>query len=191
MMCRTSVTRCRLIEQQAAHHGLEIVRWYRLDGISAWKDNGECKAMVRQMLDAAYRGEFRVVVVWAADRICRSGIEELLRLLRELRERHCTLMSVQEPWLNGSDATTELLAAVSAWVAQQESSRRSERTRAGMARARAEGRQVGGRKAGAKDRKPSARVNRSAGVRAAWSGPGGAARRAALGDRNRARAAAS
>jgi DNA invertase Pin-like site-specific DNA recombinase len=66
------------------------------------------------MLDDAHRGEFSVLVVWAVDRLCRQGIEELLRLIRELRERNVSLVSHQEPWLNGSDATTELLAAVSA-----------------------------------------------------------------------------
>ena len=40
--------------------------------------------------------------------------------------------------------TTELLAAVAAWVATQESARRSERIRAGLARRRAEGKPMGG-----------------------------------------------
>jgi DNA invertase Pin-like site-specific DNA recombinase len=71
-----------------------------------------------------HRGEFSVLVVWAVDRLCRQGIEELLRLIRELRERNVSLVSHQEPWLNGSDATSELLAAVAAWIATQESVRR-------------------------------------------------------------------
>ena len=71
--------------------------------------------------------------------VLRKGIEELVRLIRELRERNVSLVSHQEPWLNGSDATTELLAAVAAWVATQESVRRSERIRAGLARRREEG----------------------------------------------------
>jgi DNA invertase Pin-like site-specific DNA recombinase len=54
-------------------------------------------------------------------------------LIRELDERNVSLVSHQEPWLNGSDATSELLAAVAAWVATQESVRRSERIRAGLA----------------------------------------------------------
>ena len=37
------------------------------------------------MLDDAHRGEFSVLVIWAVDRLCRQGIEELLRLIRELR----------------------------------------------------------------------------------------------------------
>lgn len=86
-----------------------------------------------------------MIVVWAVDRICREGIEELLKLIRELRERHATLVSIQEPWLNGSDATTELLAGIAAWVAHQESARCSERIKLGLARRRAEGKPVGSR----------------------------------------------
>lgn len=58
-----------------------------------------------------------------------------------------------------------------------------------MARARSEGKTVGGRKAGAKDKRRGAKEQRSQAVRDAWSGPAGKARRAALAERNRARAA--
>jgi DNA invertase Pin-like site-specific DNA recombinase len=74
-------------------------------------------------------------------------------------------VSIQEPWLNGSDATTELLAAVSAWVAHQESARRSARIRARLERRRSEGKPVGGRRPGAKDKKP----RKTEGYKQAWA----------------------
>jgi DNA invertase Pin-like site-specific DNA recombinase len=46
--------------------------------------------------------------------------------------------------INGSEATTDLLAAVAAWVATQESVRRCERIRAGLARRRTQGKPMGG-----------------------------------------------
>jgi hypothetical protein len=76
---------------------------------SAYK--GEHRHALQGMLADAHRGEFSVLVVWAVDRLCRHGIEELLRLIRELRERNVSLVSHQEPWLNGSDATSELLGS--------------------------------------------------------------------------------
>ena len=93
----------------------------------------------------------------AADWLSRGGIEALLRIFREFRERDCAVLSVQEPWLNGSDATTGLMLAIAGWVAEQESTRRSEQIRAGMARARAEGKKIGGRQPKAKDRRPRRR----------------------------------
>ena len=144
------------LERFCEHHGYEITKRYLLSDTSAF--NGAHRATLKAMLDDAWRGEFSVLVCWAADRVSRGGIEELLALIRQLRERHCTLASVREPWLNGSDATTELLVAISAWVAQQESQRRSERIKAGLARRRAEGKPIGGAvsKRG-KDRKPRKR----------------------------------
>ena len=151
------------ILQFCEHRGWEITKRYELSDVSAY--NGAHHEMLKQMLDDAYRGEFEVVVCWAADRVSRGGIEELLKLIRELRERNCSLVSVQEPWLNGSDATTELLAAVSAWVAHQESARRSARIRAGLERRRSEGKPVGGRRPGAKDKRP----RKTEGYKQAWA----------------------
>lgn len=130
------------IERLCQHRSLTITRRYVLSDVSA--SNGAHKEMLARMLADAHAGHFNVVVVWAADRLSRGGIEELLRIIRELRERNVVLISVNEPWLSGSDATTELLAAIAAWVAEQESRRRSERVKAGLARRRAQGKPIGG-----------------------------------------------
>jgi putative DNA-invertase from lambdoid prophage Rac len=66
------------------------------------------------------------------------------------------VVSVKESWLNGSPEVQDVLVAFAGWMAQQESSRRSERIRAGLARRKAEGKPVG-RQAGSTDRKPRKR----------------------------------
>jgi DNA invertase Pin-like site-specific DNA recombinase len=139
----------------AAHHGHVVKQVYRLQDASAYKD--EHRNLINLALADAYRGEFKVLIVWAIDRISRGGIEDVFTLYRQFRERGVTLVSVQEPWLNGSDATVELLTAIAAWVAHQESVRRSERIKAGLAQRREKGLPVGGRVPGAKDRKPRQR----------------------------------
>ena len=93
---------------------------------------------------------------WALDRMTREGAEGALRLIRQFRERACTVLSVQEPWLNASPEIADVLVAFAGWMAQQESNRRSERIKAGLARRRAEGKPVG-RQVGAVDRKPRKR----------------------------------
>jgi DNA invertase Pin-like site-specific DNA recombinase len=140
------------MRQFAAHHGHTVKQVYRITDASAFK--GEHRNLLNLALSDAYRGEFKVMIVWAIDRICREGIEDVFRTYREFRERGVTLVSIQEPWLNGTDATVELLTAISAWVARQESVRRSERIKAGLARRRDKGLPVGGRQPGARDRKP-------------------------------------
>jgi DNA invertase Pin-like site-specific DNA recombinase len=130
------------IERLCQHRNLEITRRYILSDVSAF--NGAHKATLAAMLADAHAGHFQVLVVWAADRLSRGGIEELLSIVRQLGERGVKVISVTEPWLSGSDATTELLLSIAAWIANQESKRRSERIKAAMARRRAEGKPMGG-----------------------------------------------
>ena len=151
------------IERLCRHRGLTITRRYLLSDVSA--SNGAHREMLARMLADAHSGHFNVLVVWAADRLSRGGIEELLRIIRELRERNVALISIKEPWLSGSDATTELLAAIAAWVAEQESKRRSERVKAGLARRRAQGKPIGG---AVSKRGKDKRKRRTDGYVAAW-----------------------
>lgn len=144
------------VQQIAEHRGYDVVCEYRTeDSASTYngKANSEYKTAIKAMLDAAHRGEYSVLIVWALDRLSRGGAEATLALLRQLRERGCTVVSVQEPWLSGSPEVMDVLVSFSGWVAQMESTRRSERIKAGLARRKAQGKPVG-RKPGAKDKRP-------------------------------------
>jgi putative DNA-invertase from lambdoid prophage Rac len=164
------------VDRFTAHHGYNVAERYQLSE-SAWnggKDGGEYKATLQRALDDAHKGKFSVLIVWALDRITREGAEGALRIIRQFRERGCTVVSIQESWLNGSAEVQDVLVAFAGWMAKQESDRKSARIRAGLARRKAEGKQLGGRKPGARDQKP----RRRAGYEAAWS-EGGARRAAA------------
>jgi DNA invertase Pin-like site-specific DNA recombinase len=84
--------------------------------------------------------------------------------VRQFRERGCTIISIKESWLNGSAEVQDVLVAFAGWMAQQESTRRRERVKAGVARD--EGKKVGGRKPGSKDKPGSARSEAN---KAAWA----------------------
>jgi DNA invertase Pin-like site-specific DNA recombinase len=144
------------VERFAAHHGYEIGQRYELAD-SAWKNGGgrQYQAALRQALADAHAGKFQVLIVWALDRIVRDeegGAETALRIIRQFRERGCSVVSVQESWLNGSPEVQDVLVAFAGWMAQQESRRKSERIRAGLARRRDQGLPVG-RQPGAADKK--------------------------------------
>lgn len=165
------------VERFTAHHGYEVAETYRTAD-SAYKNGGGAayRAALTQALDDAHKGKFSVLIVWALDRIVRdeeSGAETALRIIRQFRERGCTVVSVQESWLNGSPEVQDVLVAFAGWMAQQESKRKSERIRAGLARRKAEGKPVG-RQAGAGDKKSRKR----SGYVKSWEE--GGARRAAL-----------
>jgi hypothetical protein len=100
-----------------------------------------------------------------------GGAEAALRIIRLFRQAGVTVVSVQEPWLNGAGEVQDVLVAFAGWVAERESARKSERIRNGLRRRRAEGKPVG-RQPGAADKKKRKR----AGYVASWEGE---ARRAA------------
>jgi DNA invertase Pin-like site-specific DNA recombinase len=145
------------VETFTGHHGYQIARTYTVSD-SAWKNGGgaEYKAALAQALDDAHAGRFTVLVVWALDRIVRDGAEEALAIFRQFRQRGVTVVSVKESWLNGSPEVQEILISFAGWMARMESQRRSERTKMGLDKRRAEGGHVG-RKPGARDTKPRKR----------------------------------
>jgi len=152
------------VERFAVHHGYDITGRYTVSD-SAWKNGGgaEYKRTLARALDDAHAGRFSVLIVWSLDRIVRNGAEDALRIMRQFRERGCTVVSVKESWLNGSPEVQDVLLAFAGWMAERESARRSERIRAGLERRRAAGKPVG-RQPGVKDKKQRKR----SGYVAAW-----------------------
>lgn len=148
------------VERFTAHHGYDITRTYTTAD-SAYKNGGgtDYKRTLQQALDDAHAGKFKVLVVWALDRIVRdeeSGAEAALRIIRQFRQRGVQVVSVRESWLNGSPEVQDVLVAFAGWMAQMESRRKSERIKAGLARRQSEGKPVG-RQPGVKDKKPRKR----------------------------------
>ena len=62
------------------------------------------------------------------------------------------MVSFQEPWTEVDGPLNEVLYSLVAWMAQYESQRRSERTKAGLERAIKAGKRLG-RPAGSKDKR--------------------------------------
>jgi putative DNA-invertase from lambdoid prophage Rac len=144
----------------AADCGMEVAAEFVTED-SAWQDgssNGkgaEFEAARSEMLAGVRRGKYSVVLVWAIDRLSRKGSEDMMKYLRLLAENGADVRSDQESWLVTSDPMTrELLLGIFATLAKYESTRRSERIKAGLAAKKLRGEKVGGRVKGAKDKKP-------------------------------------
>ena len=116
---------------------------------SAWK-SGNQRELADLIVDARKR-KFQAVLVWALDRLSREGALAILTLVRRLSSNGVKAFSPQESWTEAPGEITELLYALSGWVAKMESQRRSERTKAGLARAIAKGKKLG-RPKGSKDK---------------------------------------
>lgn len=117
---------------------------------SAWK-SGHQKELAHLVKDA-YSRKFDVVLVWALDRLSREGALAILNLTHKLSSYGVKVLSYQESWTEAPGELGEVLYALTGWVARMESQRRSERTKAGLARVKAQGKRLG-RPPGSKDKR--------------------------------------
>lgn len=137
------------LTEWAKNRGYEVVAIYSEEE-SAWK-TGHQRELARLLQDARKR-KFDVMLVWALDRLSREGSLAILSLVHRLKTFGVKVLSYQESWTEAPGELAELLYALTGWVARMESQRRSERTRAGLARVVAQGKRLG-RPPGSKDRR--------------------------------------
>ena len=133
----------------AERRSLEVAHVYQVEQ-SAF--SGAHRRSLDQVIRDARAGHFSVLLVWALDRLSREGPLATLQLVDQLSRAGVQVISLQEPWTEVSGELRDLLLALVGWVARYESQRRSERTRAGLQRAVAEGKRLG-RPPGSKDRR--------------------------------------
>lgn len=121
----------------AAQRGFEIVHEYtdRISGVKAKRPG------LDQLLSDARRGKFDVVLVWAFDRIARST-RHFLEVLDELNHLGIEFVSFRESIDTGGPLGRAVVVIIGA-IAELERNLIIERVRAGMRRARLEGRQIG------------------------------------------------
>ncbi len=95
-----------------------------------------------RMLADARAGRIRAILVWALDRLHRSMLGSIQDVL-ECDRIGVPVISLREPWLDTSGPVRPLLVAIFGWVAEQERARLIERTKAGIERARRQGKRLG------------------------------------------------
>jgi DNA invertase Pin-like site-specific DNA recombinase len=123
----------------AAQRGYEIVAEFT-DTISGTKAK---RPGLNQLLSDTRRGKFDVVLVWAFDRIARS-VRHFLEVLDELTHLQIEFVSFRENVDTGGPLGRAMVAIIGA-IAELERNLIIERVRAGMRRAKLEGRQIGRR----------------------------------------------
>jgi DNA invertase Pin-like site-specific DNA recombinase len=100
-----------------------------------------------QMFLHAHQGKFDLVLFWSLDRFSRSGTLYTLQKLNELTACKVGWLSYQEQYLDSAGQFKDVVISIMATIAKIEREKISERTKAGLARAK----NVGKR---GKDKKP-------------------------------------
>ena len=138
-----------ILIEWAERRGFQVVAVYAEEE-SAWRDGHQLE--LGKLLNNARKGKFDIVLVWALDRLSREGALAILTLVHRFKVYGVQVISYQESWTEAPGEIGEVLFALTGWVAEMESRRRSERTRAGLARAVRQGK-VLGRPPGSKDKR--------------------------------------
>ena len=127
------------LRAMAQQRGFQIVAEYT-DRISGTKAR---RSGLDDLLGDARRGRFQVVLVWASDRIARS-VRHFLEALDELNRLNVEFVSFRENLDTGGPLGRAVVIIIGA-IAELERNLIIERVRAGMRRARLEGRHIGRR----------------------------------------------
>ncbi|MDD5338194.1 MAG: recombinase family protein [Dehalococcoidales bacterium] len=128
---------------------------------SAWKA-GHQKELGRLLYDLkSGKRKFDYLVVFALDRLSRQGPLTVLSLMDAFKSYGCKVVSIKEPFTNLPYGFDDVVYSLISWAAKYESDRKSQNTRAGLARTLAAGvTKAGkpitklGRPPGSRDRKP-------------------------------------
>lgn len=129
-------TQLMALREYAERRGFQIMGEY-IDYASGARED---RPRYRALLEAARQRRLDVVLVWRYDRFARST-HALVNALKEFHHLGVDFISYQE----NVDTTTpqgELIFTIMASLAQFESALISDRVKAGMARARAQGKRI-------------------------------------------------
>jgi|ERR1700677_4838825 DNA invertase Pin-like site-specific DNA recombinase len=130
----------RQLREFCARHGYEVVHEY-VDHASGKRSDRDA---FKEMFVDASRRVFDTVIFWALDRFSREGVFDTLQHLQRLTSFGVGYRSYTEQYLDSCGLFRDAVVGILAAVAKQERVRLSERTVAGLQRAKAQGR-VGGR----------------------------------------------
>ncbi len=128
------------LREFARLQGLTVVHEY-IDRVSGKHSD---RAQFQKLFADAAQRKFDLVLFWALDRFSREGVSATLQHLERLTSYGVNWRSFTEQYLDSCGVFRDAVLSILATIGKQERIRLSERTLAGLARARKEGR-IGGR----------------------------------------------
>jgi DNA invertase Pin-like site-specific DNA recombinase len=127
------------LRRYALVHGWDIYKEYAEEESGSTANRTEFKKLFAD----AHQRKFDLVLFWSLDRFSREGATATLQHLNTLESYGVGFKSYTEQYLDSTGIFKEAVISILATVAKQERVRLSERTRAGIERAREKGTQLG------------------------------------------------
>lgn len=129
------------LSKWATDRSWDVLDVYRDLG-SAWQTKGD-RAELNRLLTDCHRGKVNVVLVYDLSRLTRKGPLDMLLTLKRFADNGAQVYSYMESWLNVPSEFHPVMVALYGYFAELFSRQLSARTKAGMARAKANGKKLG------------------------------------------------
>ncbi len=136
---QTTGNQTRQLRAFCRKRGFEVVAEYADDASGGTGDRPGFKRMFAD----AHKRQFDGVVFWSLDRFSREGVLPTLQRLEQLTAYGVQWVSYSEQYLDSTGPFKEAVIGIMAALARQEKVRISERTKAGLERAKAQGKTLG------------------------------------------------
>lgn len=139
---QTELNQVTILEKWAVDRDWEIVGRYCETG-SAWQHADQKE--LHRLIEDCRKGLAPTVIVYDLSRLSRGGPLATLTILKQLTEVGVQVKSYRDSWIEQftHPSLRDALIGFLGFVNEDESRRISERTKAGMARAKAQGKHVG------------------------------------------------
>src|SRR5436309_4691056 len=134
-----SENQLRELRDFAGRRGWEILAQF----VDADVRGDAARPQLQALLRAAHEKRFDVAVFWSLDRMTRAGVKDAIDTLYALDSAGVAFHSFREPYVNSLGPWRDAVIGLLATLAKMEKIRLSERTKAGLARARAQGKVIG------------------------------------------------
>ncbi len=103
----------------------------------------DTKPQLERLFQDAHQGKFNIIVFWAWDRITRKGPQDAFAILLKMESLGIDFWSYREQYMNTLGPWRDVVLSIITTIAAEETKRISERVKAGLKRARIEGKTLG------------------------------------------------
>src|SRR5437867_8781188 len=134
-----SENQLRELRDFAGRRGWEILAQF----VDADVRGDAARPQLQALLRAAHEKRFDVALFWSLDRMTRAGVKDAIDTLYALDSAGVAFHSFREPYVNSLGPWRDAVIGPLATLAKMEKVRLSERTKAGLARAKDNGTRLG------------------------------------------------
>lgn len=129
------------LREYANNQGWRVVE--ELVDVASGSKSKDARRGLDNVFTLAHRRKFDILLFWALDRFSREGSRQTISYLTQLENYGVGWHSFTEPYLSTMGVFSDCIVSLLSSLAKQERIRIGERTRAGMEKARANGKRIG------------------------------------------------